>query len=258
MENKQPSYFAIIPAEALHDERLTHLQIVLFAHISSMTKLKGYCWASNNTLAKLLRVTPRAITSNIKALKDFGYLKIELTSDNEDDDKTFTERRIYLNFNHFDVSHIKDKTTKTSPKKKSTPEPISFNDPIVQSKEQNILSDVEVMLFWDSLLKIYTPENDKSLHNPSLKKDRERVIKTFTQEEKDFILTLFTKYKPQLSIIKPWIGNFFKEHRNMEQVAAYFRSIKDVKEGTTTPKYQTRNEIKKNVLTRENSTLEDF
>jgi hypothetical protein len=104
-------------------------------------------------------------------------------------------------------------------------ENLNFNTPEKMSIEQ----ELDAKLFWDRLLKIYNPVGDKSLHNTSLKKQREKIILTFTVEEREKILEWFTKYKTQLEIAGTWLGNFFKDHQTIDSIAEYFRSIKDVK-----------------------------
>jgi hypothetical protein len=129
-----------------------------------------------------------------------------------------------------------------------------FNTPEKMTTEQEL--DMEI--FWNSLLSVYKPEGDKALYNTKLVKQQKRIIAGFTPEERSRIITWFVKYKTQLGIVNPWISNFFKTHPTIDDIANYFRSIKDVKEGTTKPKYQTRNEIKRNVLTEKTSSIEDF
>jgi hypothetical protein len=104
-------------------------------------------------------------------------------------------------------------------------ENLNFNTPEKMTIEQ----ELDAKLFWDRLLKVYNPVGDKSLHNTSLKKQREKIIITFTVQEREKILEWFTKYKTQLEIAGTWLGNFFKDHPTMDSIAEYFRSIKDVK-----------------------------
>jgi DNA-binding transcriptional MerR regulator len=151
------------------------------------------------------------------------------------------------------------KNIKNKKKEKLTASPLeeehfNFNTPQKMTTEQEL--DVEI--FWNSLLSVYKPEGDKALYNTKLVKQQKSIIAGFPPEERSKIITWFVKYKTQLGIVNPWISNFFKTHPTIDAIANYFRSIKDVKETSTKPKYQTRNEIKRNILTRENSTPEDF
>lgn len=193
----------------------------------------GTILTSRSILAEQTGLSVSAIRTSLNKLKSTNEIDIKSTAKG-----TVIELTKYSDYQSTNCEIAKDKPAKKK-KPVSTPEPISFTDPIVQSKEQSISQDIDVLSFWNSLLGIYNPEGDKSLHNPSLKKQREKILKhNFTKEERDFILKTFTKYLPQLNIVKPWIGNFFKDHDNMDKVADYFRSIKDVKEPQIKPKYE--------------------
>lgn len=97
-------------------------------------------------------------------------------------------------------------------------------------KTQTLEQDLDIELFWSDLQKIYKPENDKGLFNSKAVKKQKSIIREFDKEAREKILEWFRKYKDQLKIGNPWISNFFTDKKTIEEVANYFRSIKNFKE----------------------------
>lgn len=153
--------------------------------------------------------------------------------DNRNADETHMKRRRNANETQM-KSNKNDKNVKKEKKEKkeniypATPEGenFNFNTPEKISIEQQL----DIKIFWEALLKIYNPVGDRSLVNTVLKKQREKIIRTFTAEEREKILEWFGKYKTQLEIANTWLGTFFRDHPTIETIAEYFRSIKDIKE----------------------------
>lgn len=44
---ERPSYFAVIPASVRYDERLKPSEKILYAEITALINIKGYCYATN-------------------------------------------------------------------------------------------------------------------------------------------------------------------------------------------------------------------
>ena len=77
MENKK-SYYAVIPANVRHDDRLAFGARLLYSEIAALCNERGYCWASNKYFADLYKVTDRTIRSWISSLVTNGYIVLEL------------------------------------------------------------------------------------------------------------------------------------------------------------------------------------
>ena len=75
---QQPSYYSIITANVRYDNRLTDSEKLLFAEITSLSNVYGYCTASNGYFSKLYEVTKVTISRRIAKLKKYGYLKVEI------------------------------------------------------------------------------------------------------------------------------------------------------------------------------------
>lgn len=72
MENM--NWAAVIPARYLIAEDISSTQKLLLGLISSLSNLKGYCFASNEYLANLLKVNKVTISHSISDLEKKGYL----------------------------------------------------------------------------------------------------------------------------------------------------------------------------------------
>lgn len=90
---KQPSYYAIIPATIRYDERLKYAERLFYGEITALIGKEGYCFASNNYFAELYGVIPGTISRWISHLAKLGYIKVELIKNEK---KEIIERRIYI------------------------------------------------------------------------------------------------------------------------------------------------------------------
>lgn len=77
-EEKQPSYYEIIPATVRYDERLKYAERLFYSEITSLIGKEGYCFASNGYFARLYKVIPGTISRWISHLIKLGYIKEEL------------------------------------------------------------------------------------------------------------------------------------------------------------------------------------
>ena len=92
-EEKQPSYYAIIPAFIRYDNRLTHGEKLLYGEITALSNKHGYCFATNSYFAKLYGVTTRSITNWISKLEKCHYIKTEIIRAGSFE---VVERKIYI------------------------------------------------------------------------------------------------------------------------------------------------------------------
>ena len=76
MEKK--GYFAIIPASVRYDKRLPANAKLLYGELTALSNEKGYCWAGNDYFAGLYEVSKTSVSKWVSALKDAGYIQIQL------------------------------------------------------------------------------------------------------------------------------------------------------------------------------------
>lgn len=70
------SYDCVLPSSIFFNDNLEPNCIKLYAIVRGLTKLHGYCFATNEYLAKILDVEDRSIRRWIQHLKNEGYLEI--------------------------------------------------------------------------------------------------------------------------------------------------------------------------------------
>jgi len=78
MENIEPSYYAIIPAEVRYDKRLIPNAKLIYAEITSLCNKEGFCWAKNKYFADLYNVRTETISVWVNQLVKCGYLESKL------------------------------------------------------------------------------------------------------------------------------------------------------------------------------------
>ena len=96
MADKQPrypGYTALLPPAVRYDQELRPAAKLLYAEISAMADVTGFCWASNRYLGALLGLAKRTVTELLAQLEARGYIMIE-TLRNEKNE--VTERRLYI------------------------------------------------------------------------------------------------------------------------------------------------------------------
>ena len=93
-EEKKGEYYIIIPPEIRTDKRLLPLEKMLYGEIATLSKKKGYSYATNQYFAEIYGVTTRTITKSISNLEKYNYITIKL--ENKNNKTNETERRIYI------------------------------------------------------------------------------------------------------------------------------------------------------------------
>ena len=145
-ETKQPrypGYTALLPPAVRYDKDLGATSKLLYAEISAMADVTGFCWATNRYLGALMGLTKRSVQMLLTELEDRGYIMIE-TLRNEKNE--VTERRLYIT--DAGLMRLPPVTKNTSPpiaknfttpgeKNFTTPREENFTTP--QYKNDNIL-----------------------------------------------------------------------------------------------------------------------
>lgn len=81
-ENRQPSYYAILPASVRYDTRLAPMERILYAEITALAQANGVCWAKNAYFQRLYDVSEGTVRRWVSHLQKFGYITVELVSKN--------------------------------------------------------------------------------------------------------------------------------------------------------------------------------
>lgn len=186
-EQKQPSYYAIIPSEVRYCEELKYPERLLYREITALAGKEGYCFATNKYFAELYHVIPGTISRWISHLENLGFVKVEIV---KDENNQIIERRIYINDSHRDFISVTYKQNKQYPYEQNSTYPISriaqynniniridrfFNFIInkegknpekmteVQTKEFMTLIEKLEFDYTEELIKIFTEENKVKL-----------------------------------------------------------------------------------------------
>lgn len=85
------SYECVIPSAILINENIELSAVKLYAFIKGLTKLHGYCFATNEYLANLMKAGPSSIKRWLGMLKKEGYIEIETEKNG-----VHWQRRIYI------------------------------------------------------------------------------------------------------------------------------------------------------------------
>jgi hypothetical protein len=89
----QKGYYAIIIAPVLNHETLSNDAKLLYGFITGLQNVKGYCWATNDYLAKLVRKSSRSVNTYLNELSSFNFITRQIIYDKAT--KRVIERRIF-------------------------------------------------------------------------------------------------------------------------------------------------------------------
>lgn len=96
MNESQPNYYAVIPANVRYDKDLKPNEKLLYGEITTLANKSGKCWASNKYFSELYEVHTKTISLWINNLKDKGYISTEIV---RNEDKPISKRIIKINNN---------------------------------------------------------------------------------------------------------------------------------------------------------------
>ena len=91
---RKPAYWAVIPARVRYDEDLRPNAKLLYAEIQALADKSGYCWATNEYLAKLYGLAARTVSDLVSKLAQKGYIGVEVLRDEETNE--VIERRLWV------------------------------------------------------------------------------------------------------------------------------------------------------------------
>lgn len=91
--NEKPGYWAVLPSQVRYDHSIPPNAKLLYAEISSLTDLSGYCFASNAYFEQLYELSERTVIRLIRSLEAAGYIRVEANEGGKE------KRRIYAGIN---------------------------------------------------------------------------------------------------------------------------------------------------------------
>lgn len=94
MPNRTDGYFLTIPGSVYEDANLSDAEKLFFALVSGLTVERGYCYASDEYLARRTGKNPRSVRRIVSALEDADHLRTETTP--KTNGAGGRERRIYI------------------------------------------------------------------------------------------------------------------------------------------------------------------
>lgn len=80
-ERELPAYYAILTADVRYDKNLKPAEKILFAEITALSNISGYCHASNSYFCDLYGVSIACVKGWISDLKRYGYVDVEVIRD---------------------------------------------------------------------------------------------------------------------------------------------------------------------------------
>lgn len=237
IENEpQTSLYYVIPAEVFEDDRLEESEIMFYAFLSGLSRSKGYCYASNEYLAKKRKVTDRCIKYWLDRLEEFGYIKREVTKNGfKWDRKIFiTHARISKNSYQGNSSslpkgtpvhhrgepqftiieeEINNRSSKEKVEKENgkatppqTPPPQEKASPISKAPEK------ELRKAYGSHVAL----SEKEFQELESKKGKESLLRII-EEINDYCLATGKKYKCYSAAIRNWFRREDKYHKNYQK-----------------------------------------
>lgn len=93
-ELKNVSAYCVVPYSVQYDNEISDSELRIYTTISSLANQKGYCFASNAYLAKILNKSARTIQRAILHLEEKGYVRRSVSKNSND----LTERKIYISY----------------------------------------------------------------------------------------------------------------------------------------------------------------
>ena len=93
MGEMMPNYWAVLPASVRYSRELSSTAKLLYAEITSLANMKGYCYAGNAYFANVFGVSESTVAHTISDMAKKGFFNVVLIYGTN---KEIRERRIYI------------------------------------------------------------------------------------------------------------------------------------------------------------------
>jgi len=132
---RYPGFTALLPPRVRYDQELRPTAKLLYAEISAMADVTGFCWASNRYLAALFGVTKNTVTELLSQLAGRGYIEVEVLRDKKN---AVSERRLYItDAGLMRLPPITKNRDRGTQKNQDTPPPKNQGTPPPKNREEN-------------------------------------------------------------------------------------------------------------------------
>jgi CTP-dependent riboflavin kinase len=75
---QEPNYYGIIPAPVLFDDNISCRSKILYAHIITLTRKEGFCWAQNSYFEKVMKISQPTLNRAFAELENGGHITRQL------------------------------------------------------------------------------------------------------------------------------------------------------------------------------------
>ena len=140
-------FYAVLPAPVRYDKDLHSNAKLLFAEITALSNVKGYCFASNKYFAELFNVDVRSVQRWLTSLAKKQYISVEVLY--KENSKVVLSRRI---------TALPPMTNLSPPRDKNVVE----NNINIISKRENIKREKNKPM----LEHTYSPEDWQAVYTP--------------------------------------------------------------------------------------------
>lgn len=84
MENEKikPSFWAVLPANVRYSDKIGSTAKLIYAEITALSNINGYCWAPNDYFSELFKISIEQVSRLISDLCREGFLKRYVDKDN--------------------------------------------------------------------------------------------------------------------------------------------------------------------------------
>lgn len=174
------------------DRRVPPGAKLLLRKIRQLSVKKGFCWATNKTLAEMFASAKRTIQKWIRALKDFGYIKVEIVY--KGDTKEVVGRKIFVGAegqehqevawappHEQNVSQLKDTNIELSTNSSNS----SNNKPIVKKENNSVIKENNNRMLSKTEIYDRYVENLKSKYQVQSDQSSKHVVQPIQQLRKE-------------------------------------------------------------------------
>lgn len=78
-----PNFYAVIPAQVRYDKHLSSTAKIVYAEITALAGVSGYCYATNKYFSKLFNLDIRQVQHIIKRLENNDHIIVEIHNNNK-------------------------------------------------------------------------------------------------------------------------------------------------------------------------------
>lgn len=101
---QQPNYYSIIPADVRYNKNLSFSAKVIFGELVALSNIYGFCFCTNDYLARLFNLNARQIQRILYDLRVNGHIKVEFDVNHKRKIYIITQARIKTEDNFYNYN----------------------------------------------------------------------------------------------------------------------------------------------------------